>query len=91
MGLSLIVVRQKIIQKPSASAQRSRQTNSDRQTDRHTDPQREGSSFGPDEGQGLWTEMAAQTPCLSSSFYVLLANTADLTTHSGHLVCLWAQ
>lgn len=59
--------------------------------DRPTDPQRKGSGFGPEEGQGLWTETQAQIPRPSSSFYVLLANTVDLTTHSGHLARLWAH
>lgn len=51
-------------------------------TDSDRSIERGGSSFGPEEGQELLTEGPTQTPHLSSSFYVLLANTADLTTHS---------
>lgn len=50
-----------------------------------------GGKLWPQRGDGRWAERQSQISCLSSSFYVLLANTADLTPHSGHLVRLWAR
>lgn len=88
--MPLIVVRQKIIECAEKQID-NRDSLSDRQRMRQTDPQREGQVMAPGGRQGLCTEALALTSGLSSSLYVLLANTADLTTHSGHLARLRAQ
>lgn len=86
VGEFLIVLRQKIIKRPSVSSQRHRQTT---MTDRQI--HRGRVKLGLWRGQEFWIEATSQLPTLSSSLYVLLANTADLTTHSRHLVCHWAH
>lgn len=86
VGEFLNVLRQKIIKRPSVSSQRHRQTT---MTDRQI--HRGRVKLGLWRGQEFWIEATSQLPTLSSSLYVLLANTADLTTHSRHLVCHWAH